>query len=692
MIILIFSIITALIAILIAFAVAFRDIRRLSNISFAVGLSATVCVTFGDTMAVFRPEQLPLWKTVVFISESIMAPSWLLFTLSFARTSYRETTGKLSKLLLLLSPIFVILLLIMPQETFYYSPEFEDEKVLFLGNTGYIFNLLLLFYSIVSVINLEATLRSSSGIKRWQIKYMLLGVGGILGLSIFYYSHALLYRSIDMGLLPVRIGVLLILSLLLGFSILRHKFMDVEVTVSRGVFYKSLSIFFIGFYLLGLGLIGEGMRYLGPGVGKNITAFLGFTGAIGILVLMLSEQLRKKVMVFINKNFYSQKYDYRAQWLQFTQRISSKHSFDGLLSSITEGFKDAIGARSASVWLREEGNGEYYCAKAVDIEVPKVKPGKEIIDFLKDKGWVFNVKDNKSRAIAFGNTAFIENTRASLIIPLQDKGNLIGFIILGHGLAGDDYNYEDYDLLKTLARQATSAIMNASLTEELTEAREMEAVGKLSSFIMHDLKNATSMLSLIAQNAEEHIDDPVFQRDAMKSVANTSEKIKSLMQKLRDLPHKMRLSFEYADLGVTVNEVVRELNLNGNAMLDYEEGEAVKTMFDREEIRKVVLNLVINAIDASTGKEKVKIKVGIEDGMGLIIVSDNGVGMSKEFIEAKLFRPFQTTKKKGLGVGLYQCKTIVEAHSGKMKVKSTEGEGTDFFVYLPIRLNESGNK
>jgi signal transduction histidine kinase len=111
-------------------------------------------------------------------------------------------------------------------------------------------------------------------------------------------------------------------------------------------------------------------------------------------------------------------------------------------------------------------------------------------------------------------------------------------------------------------------------------------------------------------------------------------------------------------------------------------------MFDREEIRKVVLNLIINAIDASARNGKIKIKVGIENDMGFIMVSDNGIGMSKEFIETKLFKPFQTTKKKGLGVGLYQCKAIVEAHSGKMRVKSTEGEGTDFFVYLPVHTRE----
>ncbi len=684
--IIILSIVTSVITLLIACAVALKTPRRFSNIVFSISLLATLCALFGDAMSVFKSEQLAQWKTLVFISESFMAPLWLLFTLSFARAGYADNIGKFSKFLLFLSPGFLILLFVIPQKAFFYSPEFESEGILFLGDGGYFFNILLLFYSIISIVNLEATLRSSSGINRWQIKYMLLGVGGILGLNIFYYSHALLYRSIDMNLLPVRLMVFLFLNVLIGFSIIRHKFMDVEIIVSRGIFYRSLSIFIIGFYLLGLGLLGQGMRYLGPQLGKNIMALLGFAGAIAIIVLLLSEQLRKKMAVFINKNFYSQKYDYRVQWLQFTQRISSKYSFDELLSSIAAGFMDAVGVKGASIWLREKGNGEYYCAKALDTAVARGNPSREFIAFLSHKGWIFNIKDNIARTISPGDKEFIDNNKACLIVPLLNNRDLIGFIILREGLANDDYNYEDYDLLKTLASQATSSVMNARLTEELAEARAMEAAGKLSSFIMHDLKNTASMLSLIAQNAEEHIDNPDFQRDAIKSVANTSGKIKSLMQKLSELPHKMDLRFEYADLGATVKDVIKEFNLNGNASLDYQESETVKTVFDREEVRKVIVNLIMNAIDATGGKGEVKVKVGIHDAMGFIMVSDNGSGMSLDFIKTRLFKPFQTTKKKGLGVGLYQCKTILDAHSGKMKVKSAVGKGTDFFIYLPIKL------
>jgi len=683
---LILLIITSTIAIFIALAVAFREPRYPSNIAFTIGSFATVCTVFGDMMSIYSPEQLSFWKTVVFISEAVMTTAWLLFTVSFMRKDLKKDTGRFSKLLLLLSPLFLLIILVAPHDAFYVSPEFENERVLFLGDVGYLFNLLILLYSIVSIINLEVTLRSSSGINRWQIKYLIIGIGGIIGLNIFYYSHALLYRSLDMNLLPVRIGGLFISNILVGFAILRHKAMDVEVGISRGVFYRSLSIFIIGAYLLGLGLIGEGMRYLNPYLGKNIMALFGFIGAIGILVLMLSEQLRRKVMVFINKNFYTQKYDYRTQWLQFTQLISSKYSFDELIDSIAEGFKDAIGAKWASVWcLNEKENGGFYCAKIIDSNQLTGEPGEGIIKFLHNKKWVFNANDNLDKnTFTIQDNEFISNNKVSLIVPLLDKDNLIGFVVIGEGLAKSDYNYEDYDLLKTLAKQATSAIMNMRLTEELAEARELKAVGKVSSFIMHDLKNAASMLSLIAQNAKEHSNDPDFQRDALVSVANTSEKINYLVQKLKNLPRKMSLRLEYADLGTVVKEVIKELNLNSKTKLNYEEIEQVKTEFDREEIKKVISNLLINAIDATKGKGEISIKVGIQDDKGFVLVSDKGIGMSKEFIETRLFKPFQTTKKKGLGIGLYQCKTIIDAHGGKIKVKSIEGKGTDFFLYLPL--------
>ncbi|HDH04687.1 MAG TPA: PEP-CTERM system histidine kinase PrsK [Nitrospirae bacterium] len=684
MIMLVISIITVIIAVLIAFAVIFRRYRSLPNVSFSISLLSTACVVLGDSMSIFRPESVIWWKGLVFVSEAVMVSSWLLFALSFARTNYWAAVSKFSRLLIYLSPLFIVFFITVPAKDFFYSPEFGSERILFLENAGYIFNLFLLLYSIVSIINLEATLRSSAGTNRWNIKYILFGAGGILSINIFYYSHALLYRSLDMNLLPVKTGVILISILLIGYSLLRHKVMDVEVVVSRKILYNSLSLIIVGIYLLGLAVIGEGMRYFGPTAGRNIMAFLGFIGAISVLSIIFSEHLRRKAIVFINKNFYREKYDYRQEWLKFTERISLKHSFDELLASIAEGFKDAVGVRTTAIWLKEKDNGEYVCARASVAGVVNEKPGVDLVELIRDKKWILNIHDSGTMEIVVNNAGFIEKTAASLIVPLLNVDELTGFIILGEGIAGNEYNYEDYDLLKTLARQATAAILNAGLSVELTQAKEMEAMGRLSSFIIHDLKNTASMLSLIVQNAGEHIDNPDFQRDAIKAVSNTAEKIKGIIGKLGNLPKKTSLDLEYSDLGHYVRRVIRQLNMNGDTGLSYKESEPVKTRFDREEMTKVIVNLIINALDATGNQGDIKIEVGTEENMGYVKVSDNGCGMTGEFIEKRLFKPFQTTKKKGLGIGLYQCKTIVEAHSGKLKVVSREGRGTDFFLYLPL--------
>ncbi len=678
------SVITVIVAILTSLAVVFRRHKHIVNIVFSISLLSTSAVIFGDAMIMLQPGLLYEWKRFVFISEAVMVVAWLIFSLSFARTGYWQAASGFSRVFVYISPLISIFFFAVPIGNFFYAPDFQSEKVLFLGNAGYLFNLILLFYSILSIINLETTMRSSQGTDRWKIKFTIFGVGTLVAINIFYYSHALLYRSINMNFLPAKTGIILMAILIIGYSLFRHKTMDTELAVSRTVMYRSLSLIVVGGYLLGLGLIGEGMRYFGPKVGENITTFLVFAGAMLVIAIIFSERLRRRTVVFLNKNFFNQKYDYREQWLKFTQRISFKHSFDELLASIVEGFRDAIGAKGAAIWLKEKGGEEYRCVKALDMRAVQSGPGRELMAFLEKMKWVLDVRDRKCKKIVALSRVFIKETHASVIVPLLNMDDLAGFILLEGAPDEPAYNYEDYDLLKTLSRQAMSAILIARLSDELTEAREMEAVGRLSSFILHDLKNATSMLSLIVQNAEEHIDNPEFQRDAIKAVSNSSDKIKSIIGRLDTFPKKTSLDLAYSDLGSDVRKVIRQVNLNGHVKLSFHEQEAVMTRFDSEEMSKVVLNLIINAVEAIQSQGEVHVVVGMEDSMGFVKVSDTGCGMSDEFIEKRLFKPFQSTKKKGFGIGLYQCKSIVELHAGRLKVSSREGHGTEFIICLPI--------
>jgi putative PEP-CTERM system histidine kinase len=262
------------------------------------------------------------------------------------------------------------------------------------------------------------------------------------------------------------------------------------------------------------------------------------------------------------------------------------------------------------------------------------------------------------------------------------NGSVIGFIVLGKSLSNDTYNYEDYDFLKTLARQATSAIMNARLSEELAEAREMEALGKISSFVLHDLKNLVSTLSLSVENAFDNINNPHFQKDMLKTLSNTVDKMKGMIKKLSDMPKKGELNLRTVDIVPLIKETVK-LFLNRKTNVEVECPEQLISRIDGEEIKKVMVNLILNAVEA-TKSGNVNVKISTEDSMACITVSDNGCGMSEEYIEKHLFKPFHTTKKNGLGIGLYQCKSIVEAHGGSIKVKSKQDVGTEFTVYLPL--------
>jgi putative PEP-CTERM system histidine kinase len=680
----IFSILASATVALFMFA---KNRKGLPNVAFALGMLSIGAIEFGDLMTFREPHNMLLYKKVSLVAESLLPGLWLLFSLTYSRKNYKENPA-FWKAAFFISVIPFLLVIFLPLHTFFYSPDMEIERIMFLGDTGYYFYLFILIYAILTMINLEGTLRSSSGAMRWRIKHMLIGIGGIMASVIYYYSYALLYRSIDMSLSPVRGSIVIISSLLIMISIFRQTFPKEEISISRGIFYRSFTLLIVGVYLLGLGIMGAGMKYLGENFGRHLSIVIVFGGTIALITVLFSETLRRRAKVFIDKNFYKDKYDYRSQWLQFTQRISYTKSFEELLSAILDGVASAMGSKTKSLWLYDSKSEVFYQAepRALTNSIT-LKGSSSLISYFKEKGWIFNTED-KDNKILEENKEFFKTTNASLAIPLMNNGNIMGFIELGKSLSNDKYNYEDYDFLKTLAKQATSAIMNAKLTEQLVEAREMEAMGRISSFVLHDLKNLVSTLSMSIENSFDNINNPEFQKDMLKTLSNTVDKMKGLIKRLSDMPKKTELNLETLDIAPFIRETVKPF-LNGKTKVEVECPEQLISRIDREEIKKVLINLVLNAVEA-TNSGNVNIKIGTDDDMACITVSDNGCGMSEEYIEKYLFKPFHSTKKKGLGIGLYQCKRIVEAHNGSIKVKSNEGVGTDFMVYLPLDSEKYG--
>ncbi|MCK4691276.1 MAG: PEP-CTERM system histidine kinase PrsK, partial [Desulfuromonadales bacterium] len=569
----------------------------------------------------------------------------------------------------------------LPLDSLYFSPDFGEENLLFLGQFGFMFYVFFLVLIVLALVQLERTLAGLSQYERWRVKLEIVGVGLLLTAAVVFYSQAILYRSLDIGLLPIRsIALILALGLIFYSRIFRSK--GGRVRVSQDVAYRSIVLFAVGCYLVGLGLLGEGMRYLDIPAQRTLFILVGLISGIAVVILLLSEKIRRKIKVSLHKNFYQSKHEYRQQWQAFTDRLSTAESYSQLQTVVLIHFCETFGCQGGALYLKDPDKKAYIQAAHFEFrrDWREFLMDDSLVEQLAQKDWIIDLHTAESVYLEESLIDSFQEVGAHFVIPLFFNGELLGFVILS-GLINpaEKLSYEDFDLMRMLARQSISSIQSLRLAEQLTTARELAAMGKVSTFVLHDLKNQVSGLSLMLDNAREYIEDPEFQKDMLETVGNTVNNMKNLIARLKNLKEKPQLSIA----PVALKKIILEAIETSGALVELA-GDSVEIAADEEEIYKVMLNLLVNAVEASSAGQPVKVVFGIEDNSVYIRVSDSGCGMSPDFIENQLFKPFQTTKRHGFGVGLYQCRHIVEAHDGQILVASRKEEGTTFTVLLPI--------
>jgi len=235
-------------------------------------------------------------------------------------------------------------------------------------------------------------------------------------------------------------------------------------------------------------------------------------------------------------------------------------------------------------------------------------------------------------------------------------------------------------------------LMTERLREQLAreaEARQFESFTKLSALLTHDLKNAIEGLSLMVGNMERHFDNPKFRADAMRALTDATNKLRRIVSRLSGPVTTLSGEFKMPRPTDLVPLLQRVLAQNGDSVRDTHDIEvklpsSLMAMADGERIEKVMENLLLNAIEAMADKPgKLTIEAGPADSARVFFsISDTGSGMSPDFIRAKLFRPFSTTKDRGVGLGLYTCREVIRANNGSIEVASKVNSGTTFRVVL----------
>ena len=655
--------------------ILYREHNR-TSFWLVCALLLTALLELFDLMSVTAGDPL-FWKRLSLIAESLLPFFWLMCSLIYSRTNGFKSAGLLMKGTLVGALLLSLLPIVLPLETFFYTPDFPQERLLFLGNVGYIFYLGIMIALVLALINFENTLISASPESLKQMKFQITGLGVILGALVFYFSQSILYRSLNMNYFGLRSFLYLLAIALIVYSLLFRK-ENARVQVSRQAAFKSFVFMAFGAYLVIVGLMGEGMQYFGVPYKRVVTVSFAFIAGVMLLLLFLSDRFRREIKVALHKNFYQNKYDYRIQWLHFTQQLATSRSGHELIQRILESYCEIFGVSGSAMFLQDSACGGYTMIAAHQMEAmhETIYPDNKLIIFMEKRGWVINLHDNNPE-IMTENEVFFSNNGISFVVPLSISERLEGFIVLGSSLKDNEvYIYEDYDLMKTISRQASQAIFHQRLLEELAQAREMEAVGKVSTFVAHDLKNLVSNLSLIVENAGRHIQNPDFQQDMLESLGNTVARMKRMIAKLKNLGDREH----YVLKPVNLLELAKKTAGLAKGASIIVEGTPENAMVDEDEMQNVILNLVINAIEASGPEQVVAIRTGANSDGVYISVQDQGCGMSADFIRNELFKPFRTTKKKGIGIGLYQCRQTAETFGGIIKVESNIGSGSTFTI------------
>lgn len=651
---------------------------------------------FANSMTLFSssPADILFWARLARVGECLLPGSWVLFSYTFARREYREIISKRKVVITFFYIVSLLFLTLCYSNAFLTLPTFEGPFIpaLKIGKVGYYFYLFLCFSMIFILARLEAILRSSKGIERWQVKYAILGLGSIFASFIFVISQRLLYFMIPLDLIAVHSVIILISLALILFATMRHRLMEVDIFISRYAIYSSLTVLLVGAYFLALGLLGELAKHFGLDISHFWKMPFIFASALALLAFLLSDMVRRKVRYFISRHFYKNKYDYRSQWLTFSKKLSDKFTAHAICDATLEVLANSMYVREMSLWLYDEQQKQLEMASSRGLPAMdfRIEEKGTLITYLKTRGSFILTSDLKNDK--YGNTIYEENreffekTNASLCMPLMVGDRFMGLITIGPEFTGKGFIEDDFDLVRSIGAQASNALLNVKLSEQLLQVKEEETFYKLSSFVVHDLKNFTSMLSLIVQNAADYLDNPEFQKDALNTISRTIAKMKGLMARLSSLPKGLELTLQEFNLNTVVAEAIDNIGWNGSNNFNIiRKFESIPTLKgDTNQLNKVVTNLILNAMEALVDGGEIRIRTYLDNGWVVFSVSDNGPGMDKEFKERYLFKPFRSTKKKGLGIGLFQCKTIVEAHKGRIEVESEKGKGCTFRVKLPI--------
>lgn len=461
-----------------------------------------------------------------------------------------------------------------------------------------------------------------------------------------------------------------------------------SIRLSRTVAFRSLSLGIVAAYLLLTILVSALLDAVGVSGAAIVQVGSLTLAAIAAVIILPSPQLRARMRVLLSKHMFAHRYDYRAEWLRFTDTLGRPGDVPAPLDMrVVKAIADITEAPAGLLLIPEDAGLAARAGWNWDMSrVPAFVPGEELVALLA-QGRILELDPLRSEAKDSAEEAraipawILADAANWAIVPLIHFDRLAGAVLVARPPIARTLDWEDFDMLRVAGRQVASYLSEARGQEALSDAKQFDEFNRRFAFIMHDIKNLVSQLTLVTRNAERHADKPEFRADMIATLQSSTTKMNDMLERLSQHNTGRAEEPRSVVLGPLVTQLASAKRIQHPVIVAG--NMALCAMADPVRLEGALGHLLQNAIDASDPAEPVTITVlkqGEETG---IEIADKGHGMTLDFVRGQLFRPFASTKDGGFGIGAFEARTIIAAMGGRVTVDSEPGQGTRFMIWLP---------
>jgi putative PEP-CTERM system histidine kinase len=551
---------------------------------------------------------------------------------------------------------------------------------------GTVLNMLVAIGALMLLHNLYAGAAASS---RRIIRWTGIGLAMIFAYDLNLFTIAYLVGEYPSLLVALRGLVVGVMASLLAFGA-NATSAGLQFRPSRAVTFQTLSLLVIGSYLLVMVLVTRSLALLGEDIARATQVAFLVIAVVGALVWLPSERARGWLRVTATKHLFQHRYDYREEWLRFTRTIgrgsSSSASFHEravkAIADITDSPAGLLLVPNEEAQLELTARWNW-----PTIEVPASAGDYALSGLLEQHSHILDLDEVRAGIDHHGELAHVpqwmsDAEDAWALVPLIHFDRLVGAIVLARPRIERRLDWEDFDLLRVAGQQLASYLAEQAGQQALMDASRFDEFNRRMAFVMHDIKNLASQLSLLSANAQKHADNPAFRADMLVTLRNSTEKLNALLARLSRYGAGQGQEVREVDLASLAKGIAERFKSVHPVAIT--KAEPVIVLADVESLEQALIHLVQNAIDASGKQDPVFLDVHSDGLAGQINVVDSGSGMSPEFVRNGLFKPFVSSKQGGFGIGAFEAREMIRSMGGRVNVESREGVGSRFSVVLPV--------